>query len=357
MASKQLRILAVLAVALSGLAWFAAQRDQQSYAPEDLGLFAPELESRLAEVTAVEIHAAGEEPFVLEHAGDDRWVLPAKTSYPIDVSKLRELLRNLATAEVVEAKTANPEWHSRLKLLDVAQASDTTIEVIARADAEPVLGVLIGSSGQGGQYVRKTGENQTWLIGQNIRPPRKAEDWLDKTLVDIKRAELASVSVEENGEQVFALTLQDADSTDFELSPAPAQGHSVNTANSNRLLSALSNLRLLDVRAAQADDEQAEWRRLNFVRQDGLHVEVEIRQDGDAHYMRLQAKEGEPMPPAQPASDGSSAESPSDLQAIVQTINGRAAGRVFEISSYPGGGLLLEYDKLLRDPPAEDPDA
>lgn len=358
MATKQVRILAVLAVALAGVAWFAAQRDQHSYAPEDLGLFAPELESRLGEITAVNIHAAGADAIELQQAGEDRWILPAKTSYPIDLSKLREVLRNLATAEVIEAKTANPDWHERLKLQDIGEADDTTVEILAHADGEPVLGVLIGRSGQGGQYVRKIGENQTWLINKTIRPAGAAADWLDKTLVDIKRAELARVSVQENGEQVFALKLQDADSTDFELSPALEQGRSLNTANSNRLLSALSNLQLLDVRAAQAADESGQWRRLDFVRQDGLHVEVEIRQDDDKHWLRLSATVEESTA-ADTGSQPGTGEPSSATQAslIAQQINGRAAGRVFEISSYPGGGLLMEYDKLLRDPPAEDPDA
>lgn len=358
MATQQVRILAVLAVALAGLAWFAAQRDQQSYAPEELGLFAPELESRLGEVTAVEIHAAGAEAIVLEQAGEDSWVLPTKTSYPVDLSKLREVLRKLATAEVIEAKTANPDWHARLKLQDISEAEDTTLEIVARADAEPILAVLIGSSGQGGQYVRKTGENQTWLIDQNIRPPRTAQDWLDKTLVDIKRAELARVSVEEQGEQVFTLKLENLDSTDFTLSPEPEQGRSLNTANSNRLLSALSKLQLLDVRAEEASDTQADWRRLNFVRDDGLHVEVEIRQDDNKHWLRLSAAVQENRT-ADDDSQPGSPESTTATQASADAkhINGRAAGRVFEISSYPGGGLLLDYDKLLRDPPAEDPDA
>ena len=77
MKSNTLRNLVIVAIGLSGLAWFAAQRDQAGYAPEDIGQYAPALESRLSDITRVAIQAAGEEGFVLERNGDD-WIVPAK---------------------------------------------------------------------------------------------------------------------------------------------------------------------------------------------------------------------------------------------------------------------------------------
>ena len=35
-------------------------------------------------------------------------------------------------------------------------------------------------------------------------------------------------------------------------------------------------------------------------------------------------------------------------------LNSRARNRVFQISSYPGTGLLLDYEQLLKPPPEDD---
>lgn len=346
MKSHTLRNLVILSVALSGLAWFAAQRDRADFAAPELGLFAPELESRLAEITKVELHTAGEDAFTLEETGTDTWVAPDKARYNVDLGQLRKTLRTLATAKVVEVKTANPDWHEKLKLQDVVDASDTTVEITAYAGDEPVLAVLLGRTGQGGQYVRRVGENQTWLIDQSLRPGATPADWLDKALVNIKRADLRSAEVTPVEGPAWSLERLGDDTTDFVLKPAPPEGRERNGANNNRLLSALSNLRLLDVRKADAADAEAAWHRVSFSRFDGLSVTAKVRQDGSKYWLQLEATRGEPTP----VEDGQPARDTAAADALAQDIERRARGRTFEVSSYPGIGLMLDYEKMLKEP-------
>ncbi len=351
MKSNTLRNLVILAIALSGLAWFAAQRDRSGFDAPELGLFAPALESRLPELTKVELHTAGNDPFTLEEAGPDHWVVPAKASYAVDLSKLRKTLRTLATAKVVEVKTANPDWHEKLKLTDISDATDTTVEITAYAGDEPVIAVLLGRTGQGGQYVRRVGENQTWLIDQALSPGATPADWLDKSLVDIKRADLRSTQVNPLEGDGWSLQRLGDDTTDFVLKPAAPADRERNGANSNRLLSALSNLRLLDVRSANEADASANWHEVVFQRFDGLEVTAKVRQDDTQYWLQLAARVGEPAP----VEEG---QEPRDTQAattLAAQIEARAKGRTFEISSYPGVGLMLEYAKMLKEPPAEEP--
>jgi len=350
MKSNTLRNLVIISAVLSGLAWFAAQRDRADFAAPELGLFAPELESRLAEITKVELHTAGEDAFTLEEAGTDVWVAPAKASYHVDLGQLRKTLRALATAKVVEVKTANPDWHEKLKLQDVVDASDTTVEITAYAGDEPVRAVLLGRTGQGGQYVRRVGENQTWLIDQTLRPGATPADWLDKALVNIKRADLHRADVTPIDGEAWALQREGDDTTDFVLQPAAPADRERNSANTNRLLSALSNLRLLDVREANEEDAGAEWHRVTFSRPDGLSVTAKVRQDGSKYWLQLAAERGDPLPAAedQPPRDTAAADK------LAQTLENRARGRTFEISSYPGIGLMLDYTKMLKEPVTED---
>lgn len=350
MKSNTLRNLVIVAIALSGLAWFAAQRDRSGFEPQELGLFAPALESRLPEITKVELHTAGKDAFTLEEATANYWVAPAKASYGIDLSQLRKTLRALATAKVVEVKTANPAWHEKLKLQDIADAADTTVEITAYAGDEPVIAVLLGRTGQGGQYIRRVGEDQTWLIDKVLHPGATPSDWLDKSLVNIKRADLRSAEVTPVEGDSWSLQRLGDDTTDFVLKPAAPEGRERNGANSNRLLSGLSNLRLLDVRNANEADADAAWHQVTFQRFDGLSVTAKVRQDGSKYWLQLAASRGEPTP----VEEG---KPPHDLAAadkLVSDIEARAKGRTFDISSYPAIGLMLAYEKMLKDPPSAD---
>lgn len=355
MTARNTTLLIAAAILFSALAWFLSQRQQAAFAPTELGLLEPTLEARLDELDRVEIQQAGGERFALVRENAEDWVLPERNGYPVDVSKLRKLLRTIATVEVVEAKTANPEWHDRLKLQDLSEAADTTVELLAKAGEEPVLALLIGKTGQGGHYVRRVGENQTWLVGENLNSSPRPVDWLDKSLIDIKRADLDHLYVKGADGKKWSLQ-READSTDFTLEPSAPEGREVSGANVNRLLTSLENLRLLEVRAADESDATAEWRHVHFAQKNGLHVHAEARQDGSKYWLRLSA-EAKPVVAATPA-EAEEGESPeptvsAKVAEAAAALNRRAGGRVFEVSSYPGAGLLMEYERMLKELPRE----
>lgn len=353
MKSNTLRNLIILAIALSGLAWFAAQRDLTTHSVISDSLFAPALEARLPDVTRVEIEAAGEERFQLEHV-DGEWVVTSKAAYPADLGALRKLLRTLATTEVIEAKTAKPELHERLKLNAVGDAKDTTVEVAIFAGDEPVFGALLGKTGQGGQYVRQSNSNQTWLIADSLQPGRKAADWLHKPLLDLKRSDLRRATIHPLDGEPWSLERLGDDTTDFVLKPSAPDSRERNGANSNRLLSSLSNLRMLDVRMADADDANASWQELTFERFDGLQVQVKVREDANRYWLQLSASviDASALPRAE---DAAAPADQSAAQQLAATIKQRADGRVFEVSSYPGFGLAMAYEHMLKEEPASQP--
>lgn len=353
MSNSTVRNLIIIAVALSGLAWYASQRQQTSFAPTELGLFAPGLESRLADITRVEIQAAGKEPVVLEEAGDSRWIVPAKAGYDADLGKLRQTLRTLATVRNVEAKTANPDLHARLKLTPMSDAEDTTVEIRAFADAEPVVAVLLGRTGQGGMYARHVEDKQTWLIGEAIQPGREAGDWLDKALVDIKRADLRRVAVTPVDGTPWSLQRPTADTTDFTLDPAPPEERDANGANINRLLSTLANLRLLDVRNATDADTDTAWRTVRFESTSGMVVTARARAGEGGDYELMLDATAPPVDSAEAADDADAART---VAARVESLRKRTAGRVFTIPSYPGVGMLLDYEAMLQALPEDTAD-
>ena len=83
--------------------------------------FVPGLAAALNDVERVTLtKAGGETVATLERRGDaGSWSRRAR--YRADVAKLRQSLRALADAKILETKTSNPEFYARLGVEDVAE--------------------------------------------------------------------------------------------------------------------------------------------------------------------------------------------------------------------------------------------
>src|SRR5690606_28334691 len=121
----------------------------------------------------------------------------AKAGYPVDGQMLVTLLRSLAEAKKVEAKTANPQYHGRLGLAEKgAEEEQGTLVKLERGDAQPVSLYLGNASQQGsGQLVRLAGEDQVWLIDQNLMLPENELEWLDRRVAAIPFASVKALDV------------------------------------------------------------------------------------------------------------------------------------------------------------------
>ena len=109
-------ILAVVAVLLAGVAWFAQRGgDSASIAGASAGqLLLPRLAEELEGITAIEIVGAGDMRLARIERAAEQWVVVEQDGYPAATGKVNGLLIALAEARIVEEKTANPEFHARL---------------------------------------------------------------------------------------------------------------------------------------------------------------------------------------------------------------------------------------------------
>ncbi len=204
MGRKGLIILALLALGL-GVAYYIQQGDSRpppsAVVREPL---LPGLQGRLASVTALDVRRPGQPQLRLERKGE-LWVLPAKADYPAAGQPVATLLRALAEAHKVEAKTANPELHGRVGLADKGNDEEQGTRIKLERGSEPPLELLVGKPAQQGkgQLVRLYGDNQVWLVDQALPLPATELNWLDRRVAEIPFASVRQVEVAyPNGSQL-----------------------------------------------------------------------------------------------------------------------------------------------------------
>ena len=113
----------------------------------------------------------------------DGWPLSDRGGYPVKADAVRALLVKLADAELVEPKTRNQERYALLELED-PKGKDAKSRLVRLLDdkgavlAEAIVGKkrsAVGGS-KGGTYVRKPGDEQTWLSNADL--DLAVRDWV-----------------------------------------------------------------------------------------------------------------------------------------------------------------------------------
>ena len=204
------------------------------------------------------------------------WVVEEASAYRADWERLKTLLTGLSQAEVVEAKTANPDYYPRLGVEDVSApaAAGVMIEFSAGSGL-PAL--IIGKSAQGrdGQYARLRDATASALLDRRIEVSAKQSDWLDKTIVDISDAEVVEIEIKHpDGESIKALKYS-ADDENFKLQDIPEGMEIKSEWTVNTLAGAMAALSLESV-APEGDFVWNDSIRFRLLTADGLLLESEL---------------------------------------------------------------------------------
>ena len=156
----------------------------------------PEAAKRLADIGRMAlVHGDQKTTLVRE---SDKWSVEERGGYPADVTKVRQALLALADMRFVEPKTAQPQSYPRLQVEDAGGKDSKSTLVTLADDKGALLGeVIVGKhradqlgGGEGGIYVRKSGNAQSWLAEGNLDLADTTAAWLDKKLVDLPMAQV-----------------------------------------------------------------------------------------------------------------------------------------------------------------------
>jgi hypothetical protein len=212
--NKHIMVLSIVAIfTVAGGVWLQYQ-DNVAPAQKDL-LFADLLDSA-AQIEKIGINNSSGNVF---NANLDKgqWMAmvdldDASGSYPVQHSKLAELLRAFTSARLAEAKTAKPANYQYLGLqgLDETDSLASLVTFTTQGDSWQVLVGNQASIGTG-NYVRLPKARQSWLIDQNIDLPTDQQSWLKQPILPFEASSLAKISRKDKERWIIEKSAEEAD--------------------------------------------------------------------------------------------------------------------------------------------------
>lgn len=309
---------------------------------------------------------------VLTKQGDG-WVLPSKGGYAADGARVRDGLRALADAQIIEAKTSKPELYSRLSVEDPdAPGSASTLVTVADAQGKPLASVIVGrrqleagaSESEPRNFVRRQGEALSYLVGGEFRFEADAKEWMVRSVSDLKPERVRAVRAELAGAPVAEISRPSANDTKYTLANQPEGRTLKDEFVLTRLANALAGVTFDDVAKAQeAGTDAPEAHVLKVSCFDGLLIEARGVKKPDAWWWSLHAGfEAPPTPPADAspkAEDGTQAggaptavTEPSDaLKAEIERLNQAWNGWAFQLPTFKSTQMAPSLEDLLAPLP------
>jgi len=294
MGRKGLIALIVIAL-LCVLGYLAVQQSQQRRTAQvERAPWLAAEQGYLSSLQALEIEQPGQPAVRIERRGDT-WVVPAKADYPAAKQPLAELLRALREARMVEAKTANAQWHGRLGLAESGEESEQALRLKLLFDGHPDLNLRLGNpSRQGnGQLVRRAGDDQVWQIDQQLDLPTVELQWLDRRVTDIDFTRIRRLELDHADGEKLTLSKADAQQYNFAVEQM-TKGQALSFEGAaNGMVTLFSNLLFADAAPlAQIGFRQAPVLKLQLSGFDGQSLTGALYQQGDQHWLVLGEHQG-----------------------------------------------------------------
>ena len=310
------------------------------------------LDTRLDQVDRIVYTASqgmhGVSRVVMLRNTDGVWGAEARGGYPVDPELIKKTLLGLGDMEAYEPRTANPEWHRNLGLMQPEDIGSAIRVELFRGE-ERMAGLLVGKvperavdvQGEGLIYVRRDGEDQSWLARGRLPLLKTVTEWLDPTFVDISRDELARVTLWGGTETPVIIERASRDESDFSIVNIPAGRITRGAPVVNGVATAISGKSFDDVAPADTLDLPENAPTVYFDTFDGVRLTMSMGGQGGALWAKF-AAEADPAL-AVPDADADAA------AARAAEFNERLGAWVYKLPQDLGGQLTQTMDLLTRE--------
>ncbi len=297
----------------------------------------PGLQSDAGKVARVVVTQGGKTT-TIEKSGD-QWLVKNQGGYPASPGKVRALLTALSDAKLLEPKTRETGRYSMLEVDDPSgKNSNARLIKLEDSDGTAIAEIIAGkprlhggttaAGGTSGTYVRKPGEEQSWLASTNISGGAALKDWVNPRIFETQTEKVSEVTVEVQGEPPYVIK-RGADGT-HQLNPIPA-GKKIKYVNMvDNVIEAASFLDFDGVRK-QTGSEDGKAGSVTFKTDDGLTITLKVRREKDGTWATVDAT-GE-----------------GDAKKTAEDISARAKGWEFEIMPSKADTMLKKQADLLED--------
>ena len=247
MKSKTLLLL-LAALAIGVVVYYFNSSTGPSSVDADSSLI-PGLANNLNRITKFTVTKAGNAVLSEVNRSDKGWVVESRDSYEANKTAVRILFNNLAEAKLVEAKTFNPDNYTKLGVENTSNENAQGILFSVDGMNKPVHVIFgnAGSSGKNTQYVRRQGEQQSWLINKKFKLNADVTDWLQKDILDIPPERIKTVKITHPDGSVVNITNDGEDEYEYTLDATEPEGKILSESEIYQVANALSSLQLRDV--------------------------------------------------------------------------------------------------------------
>lgn len=363
-----LALLVVTVAVTAGAAWSLVAR-QQATAEIAYGepLF-PGLIERVNDVQSITFRTATA-AYSLKRDAAGHWVMPERGGYPANGDRAKEIVVALADARIVEPKTARAELYSRIGVQDMDQADkkSESMEVgLSDAAGKALARLIVGkvkvrqtSSEPAKVYVRKVGDDRSWLVEARFDLKTEPREWLNREIVRIERKRVRDVVIRQPDGAEVRLARKDRDDTEFVVADLPeglAQG---SLSDRGGVASGLSLITFDDVRPL-ADVAFVDPVVTTFTTYDGLRVVVRTvatgetdKNDRPTYWSTFEAEfdptlveTAEPAAESQDSADDE--DEPRDVAQEAREINARVKGWAYFLPDFRAQNFTRRLDELTK---------
>lgn len=258
MNTKIVAVVGCVTALLAGVAYVVQQREKPAATAASAGrLFA---NANAADVARVTIRQGEKTVEIAREATG--WVVASRDGYPALDERVRELVRRVIDAEIVEEKTSNPDLYTRLGVEDATQAgAKGTLVTLAKADGAPIASLIVGTrqeaanwdSDKAATFVRPADGSKSYLVRSTFNAGLEAVDWMKREVLAFGSDRFWKVSVSHPGDE--SVNIERATPTaEPSLMNMPEGRELVSPDKPRQVLEALASVSLDDVRKADGLD-------------------------------------------------------------------------------------------------------
>lgn len=339
MTPKQFATLAtVAAVSLATAVVVHAIRSPWTTETANAGKLLPDLAPKVGDVARIAVTQGGT-TVALKKEGD-AWKIESQDGYPASTEKVHALLVALSDASLLEPKTRLAERYALLevddpasktsnaRLIKLEDAGGKTIAEVIAGKQRPGEATSTGAAAASATYVRRPGDEQSWLASTSIQGGAALKDWANPRVFETVTEKIASLTVAVEGEQPYKLKRIEGGSHELETVPAGKKIKYVNMVDN--IVEAASFLDFERVRKATGTSG-GKAGTVTFETDDKLKIALDVRRDKDAVWITVT-----------PSGEG-------DGKKTADEIRARTEGWEFEVTPSKVDTMLKKQADLLED--------
>jgi len=347
--ARTLAMLGVVTVLMVALATFAVSMQRMALTSDfDTRLMFPDLAEQVNDAARVEIVNRLDTVTVVRDGTDgETWRLEEKAGHPARAELVKRTVVGLADLELVEQRTALPDWHKHINLTDPGDKGTGVRVTVFDGEGEELASLIAGKlegsadiDGTGTIYVRRTAEDQAYVARGSFNLEQNAATWLDTGVLDVAPGRIASVDVTPAEGPAYVVERVSAaergeggDEPVYRIADLPETLQPVTDYAINGIGNALVGLQFTDV-VAQGDIALTDPVTSVFRTDDGLLVTAKAEKQARAYYAIFDAT----------AADDASEEVRREAAALAD----RFARYAFSLPTAKGADLTRSFDTLTE---------